>query len=209
MATEIKTPTFIHLRAHSAYSLAEGALHIKQMAVLAKEAGMPALAMTDSGNLFGALEFSEVLADKGIQPIIGCSLRVETHAAAVEATTKPQPHSKKLPPLVLLAKDETGYRNLMKLSSRAYLQTPENELPHATWEMLEELGGGLICLSGGPDGPIDEALVQGQEPLARQLAERLKRLFGDRFYIELQRHGTEAERAAEVGLVELAYELEV
>ena len=118
---------------------------------------------------------------------------------AVEATTKPQPHPKKLPPLVLLAKDETGYRNLMKLSSRAYLQTPESELPHATWEMLEELSGGLICLSGGPDGPIDEALVQGQEPLARQLAERLKGLFGDRFYIELQRHGTEAERAAEVG----------
>ena len=75
MATDSKLPTFIHLRAHSAYSLAEGALHIKQMAVLAKEAGMPALAITDSGNLFGALEFSEALADKGIQPIIGCSLR--------------------------------------------------------------------------------------------------------------------------------------
>ncbi|MEQ1520532.1 MAG: PHP domain-containing protein, partial [Aestuariivirga sp.] len=139
MATELKNPTFIHLRAHSAYSLAEGALHIKQMAVLAKEAGMPALAITDSGNLFGALEFSEALADKGIQPIIGCSLRAETHAAAADATAKTQPHPKKLPPLVLLAKDETGYRNLMKLSSRAYLQTPESELPHVTWEMLEGL----------------------------------------------------------------------
>ena len=209
MATDSKTPTFIHLRAHSAYSLAEGALHIKQMAVLAKEAGMPALAITDSGNLFGALEFSEALADKGIQPIIGCSLRVETHAAAAEATAKAQPHPKKLPPLVLLAKDETGYRNLMKLSSRAYLQTPESELPHVTWEMLEGLSAGLICLSGGPDGPVDEALVQGQGPLAKQLVERLKALFGDRFYIELQRHGMEAERASEAGLVELAYELEV
>ena len=108
---------------------------------------------------------------------------------------------------MLLAKDETGYRNLMKLSSRAYLLTPESELPHVTWEMLEGLSEGLICLSGGPDGPIDEALVQGQGSLARQLVERLKALFGDRFYIELQRHGTEAERAAEAGLVDLAYEL--
>src|SRR5437762_13824302 len=107
---------FIHLHTHSAYSLSEGALPIKRMAKLAKEAGMPALAITDSGNLFGALEFSEALADKGIQPIIGCSLRVETHAASVEATAKTHPHPKKLPPLVLLAKDETGYRNLMKLS---------------------------------------------------------------------------------------------
>ena len=77
MATELKTPTFIHLRAHSAYSLAEGALHIKQMAVLAKEAGMPALAITDTGNLFGALEFSEAMAEKGIQPIVGCTLKVD------------------------------------------------------------------------------------------------------------------------------------
>ena len=136
-------------------------MHIKQMAVLAKEAGMPALAITDSGNLFGALEFSEGLAEKGIQPIIGCSLRVELHEAAAETTARTQPHPKKLPPLVLLAKDETGYRNLMKLSSRAYLLTPESEVPHVTWEMFEPLSEGLICLSGGPDGPIDEALVQG------------------------------------------------
>src|SRR4026207_1117307 len=101
MATDSKLPTFIHLRAHSAYSLAEGALHIKQMAVLAKDAGMPALAITDSGNLFGALEFSEALADKGIQPIIGCVPRGELHEAAADGTARPQPPPKKLPPLVL------------------------------------------------------------------------------------------------------------
>ncbi|MGB8315074.1 MAG: DNA polymerase III subunit alpha, partial [Aestuariivirga sp.] len=209
MAADSRPPTFIHLRAHSAYSLAEGALHIKQMAVLAKEAGMPALAITDTGNLFGALEFSEALAEKGIQPIIGCSLRVEFHPAPTEPVAKTQTHARKLPPIALLAKDEPGYRNLMKLSSRAFLQTPEHELPHVTWEMLEQLSEGLICLSGGPDGPIDDALVQGQSSLARQLVERLKGLFGDRFYIELQRHGTEAERGSEPGLIELAYELGV
>ena len=209
MATDSHLPTFIHLRAHSAYSLAEGALHIKQMTGLAKDAGMPALAITDSGNLFGALEFSEAMADKGIQPIIGCALRVEFNEVAADATARPQGAARKLPPIALLAKDETGYRNLMKLSSRAFLLTPENETPHVSWALLQELSGGLICLSGGPDGPLDEALLQGQGSLARSLAERLKAAFGDRFYIELQRHGTEAERGTEPGLIELAYELEV
>ncbi len=206
MATDSKLPTFIHLRAHSAYSLAEGALHIKQMAGLAGDAGMPALAITDSGNLFGALEFSEALSDKGIQPIIGCALRVDFHATPLDTNAKT---IRKLPPIALLAKDEQGYRNLMKLSSRAFLQTPETEAPHVSWALFEELSGGLICLSGGPDGPVDEAIVQGQSTLARQLAERLKAVFGDRFYIELQRHGTDAERAAEPALIELAYELDI
>ena len=206
MKSNIVPPTFIHLRSHSAYSLAEGALHIKQMASLAKDAGMPALAITDSGNLFGALEFSEALAEKGIQPIIGCALRVDFHEVPQERS---QTAARKLPPIVLLAKNELGYRNLMKLSSRAYLQTPETEMPHVSWAMLEELGAGLICLSGGPDGPVNDALIQGQSVLARQLVERLKAVFGDRLYIELQRHNTDAERATEPALIELAYELDV
>ena len=206
MATDSSNPTFIHLRAHSAYSLAEGALHIKQMAGLAKDAGMPALAITDSGNLFGALEFSEAMSDKGIQPIIGCGLRVDFHETAPDRN---QTAPRKLPPLVLLAKDELGYRNLMKLSSRAFLQTPETEAPHVTWAMFVELSAGLICLSGGPDGPINEALVQGQSVLAKHSLERLKAVFGDRLYIELQRHNTDAERATEAALVELAYNLDV
>jgi DNA polymerase III subunit alpha len=206
MAKDSAPPTFIHLRAHSAYSLAEGALHIKQMAGLAKDAEMPALAITDSGNLFGALEFSEALSEKGIQPIIGCALRVDMHETPPDRN---QTAPRKLPPLVLLAKNEEGYRNLMKLSSRAFLQTPETETPHTTWAMFEELSGGLICLSGGPDGPINEALIQGQSSLARQLLERLKAVFGDRLYVELQRHSTEAEGAVEPALIELAYELAI
>ena len=204
MATDSVPPTFIHLRAHSAYSLAEGALHIKQMAGLSSDVGMPALAITDSGNLFGALEFSEAMSDKGIQPIIGCALRVDFQETAPERN---QVAPRKFPPIVVLAKDELGYRNLMKLSSRAYLQTPETETPHVSWALFSELSGGLICLSGGPDGPVNEALIQGQIALARQLVERLESVFGDRFYVELQRHGTDAEQATEPVLIELAYEL--
>ena len=201
-------PTFVHLRTHSAYSLAEGALPIKQMAVLAIGNGMPAVAITDSGNLFGALEFSEALAEKGVQPIIGCGLRVAMQPVAKEAPVKNGSQADaKFPVLVLLAKSEAGYRNLMKLSSRAYLDTPETSTPHVHVDLLAELSEGLICLSGGPDGPLNEALVAGQSPLARSQAERLLALFGDRFYIELQRHNTAAERAAEPGLLELAYEL--
>src|SRR6266498_3904744 len=103
---------FVHLHAHSAYSLSEGALPIKQMAKMAREAGMPALAITDTGNLFGALEFSEALSEKGIQPIIGCSLKVDFADAAQDNAHRQRQAQRKLPSLVLLAKDEAGYRNL-------------------------------------------------------------------------------------------------
>src|SRR6185503_953852 len=124
MATDSRLPTFIHLRAHSAYSLAEGALHIKQMAALAKDMGSPALAITDSGNLFGALEFSDALSEKGIQPIIGCTLRIASEPHSPDAGHRQRPGLRKLPSLALLAKDEVGYRNLMRLTSRAFLDTP-------------------------------------------------------------------------------------
>ncbi|MGQ0486513.1 MAG: DNA polymerase III subunit alpha [Hyphomicrobiales bacterium] len=211
MANDSPKPgvTFIHLRTHSAYSLSEGALPVKQMAVLAKEAGMPALAITDTGNLFGALEFSEAVAEKGVQPIIGCTLKVDFADIARDAALRPQHGLRKLPSLALLAKDEAGYRHLMKLSSRAYLDSADIVEPHVPWNLLEQLQEGLICLTGGPQGPVNEALVQDQRPQARQRIERLRNLFGDRLYVELQRHGMDGESAAEPGLIELAYELEI
>src|SRR5438132_8699014 len=117
---------FIHLHTHSAYSLSEGALPIKQMAKIAREAGMPALAITDSGNLFGALEFSEALSEKGIQPIIGCALKLDFGDGPKDNIHRQNLGQRRLPALVLLAKDETGYRNLMRLSSRAFLDTPDS-----------------------------------------------------------------------------------
>ena len=116
---------FIHLHTHSAYSLSEGALPIKQMPKMAREAGMPALAITDTGNLFGALEFSEALSEKGIQPIIGCALKLDFGDGPQDNVHRQHQAQRKLPSLVLLAKDELGYRNLTRLSSRAYLDTPD------------------------------------------------------------------------------------
>jgi DNA polymerase-3 subunit alpha len=209
MSAESKhTVTFIHLRTHSAYSLAEGALHIKQMAALAKEMGSPALAITDTGNLFGALEFSDALSEKGVQPIIGCALKIACpDQSAPDAVHRQKTGLRKMPSLVLLAKDEAGYRNLMLLSSRAYLDTPDTAEPHVGMEYLSRHAAGLICLTGGPDGPINEALVQGQPHMARARIEELAQIFGDRLYVELQRHGTENEQLAEPGLIDLAYEL--
>ncbi len=201
-------PVFVHLRTHTAYSLSEGALQIKALAGLAKEAKMPAVAITDTGNLFGALEFSDAMWDKGIQPIIGCTLRVDL-AEQKEGGLRQTGGLRRIPSLAFLAKNEQGYHNLMKLSSRAYLSSPENAETHVTWEYICQHADGLICLTGGPEGPVNDALLAGQGTLAAEHVERLKSLFGDRLYIELQRHGTAAEREAEQGLIDLAYRLEV
>ena len=201
-------PVFVHLRTHTAYSLSEGALQIKALAGLAKDARMPAVAITDTGNLFGALEFSEAIWDKGIQPIIGCTLRVDL-IEQKEGGLKHVGGLRRIPSLAFLAKDEQGYHNLMKLSSRAYLSSPENAEHHVTWDNLSDHAAGLICLTGGPEGPVNDALVAGQGTLAAEHIERLKGLFGDRLYIELQRHGTLPERQTEQGLIDLAYRLEV
>ncbi len=203
-------PLFIHLRVHSAYSLSEGALPIKKLAVLAKDAKMPALAITDSNNLFGALEFSEALTEKGIQPLIGLDIKIDM-APSVRGQNRFQPQQglRRFPSLVLIAKDEHGYNNLMKLSSSAFLEVADNAEPHVSLERLEELSGGLICLSGGPGGPVNQALVNGQKPQALEHLLKLKTIFADRLYLELQRHDTADERAAETGLVELAYEHDV
>ncbi len=198
--------TFIHLRNHSAYSLSEGALQIKKLAGLAKDAKMPALAITDTGNLFGALEFSEAMAEKGIQPIIGLELKVDLHPPA-EGLAKFQQQAglRRFPSLLLIAQDEGGYRNLMKLSSAAYLRDDANAEPHVSFDELAAHASGLICLSGGPSGAINIALAQGQRAQAEEILVRLAPLFENRFYIELQRHGTDAEKAAEKGLIDLAY----
>ncbi len=108
--------TFVHLRARSAYSLLESMLHVKALGALAKKNHMPALALTDSNNLFGALEFSEALAEKGVQPIVGCTLTVRADNGQGV--------------LALLAQNEAGYGNLMRLSTAAYLDTPASEEPH-------------------------------------------------------------------------------
>jgi DNA polymerase III subunit alpha len=194
-------PRFVHLHVHSSYSLLEGALIIARLAELAKKDRQPALALTDTDNMFGALEFSEKMADSGIQPIVGCALGVDFG----DRDSRAGMVGESFPRLVLLAAREEGYRSLMRLCSRAYLGTEQHERPHLKVAWLDGATEGLIALSGGPGGPLDAAIAGGQSALALARCEALQRLFGDRLYIELQRHGMAAERAAEPALIELAY----
>ena len=205
LAKAIEEVGFIHLHVHSSYSLLEGALKIPQLADLAKADDQPALALTDTGNLFGALEFSDKLSSSGIQPIIGCSLAIKFGDEPPMRTGLAQ----RLPRIVLLAANEGGYRELMALVSRSHLEVPDNSEPHVTLEWLAAHSEGLLALTGGPDGPIDKAITSDHSELAKPRLESLCRIYGDRLYIELQRHGLEAERIAEPVLVELAYELKL
>ena len=200
------TPGFVHLHVHSSYSLLEGALTIARLAELAKKDKQPALALTDTDNMFGALEFSEKMAGSGIQPIIGCALGIDfgdqdNRGGFAGQGLAGQGFFR----IVLLAAREHGYRSLMRLCSRAYLGTEQSEPPHIKLAWLKEEAGGLIALSGGPNGPLDTAIGAGQSALAAARCEQLQKLFGDRLYMELQRHGVAAERVAEPALIDLAY----
>ena len=200
-SADASSPGFVHLHVHSSYSLLEGALPIARLAELAKKDRQPALALTDTDNMFGALEFSEKLAGAGIQPIVGCALGVDF--GDQDARTAVLGES--WPRLVLLAAREDGYRSLMRLCSRAYLDTAPTDRPHVKLDWLKGETAGLIALTGGPGGPLDSAVASGQSALLGSRCEELQRLFGDRLYVELQRHGMAVERTAEPALIELAY----
>jgi DNA polymerase-3 subunit alpha len=191
---------FVHLHVHSSYSLLEGALPIAKLAKLARVDKMPALALTDTNNLYGALEFSEKLASEGVQPIVGLQLSVEFGDAERARQAR-----KRIASIVLLAANAQGYANLLRLSSRALVDAAASGRPHLRIEDIEPHAFGLIALTGGPDGPIDEALAERRPDLAQARLERLSAAFGDRVYVELQRHGLPAERASEPALLDLAY----
>src|SRR6201996_8956689 len=193
---------FVHLHVHSAYSLLKGSIKIQKLAELAKADRQPALALTDTDNMFGALEFSDKLAGYGIQPIVGCELAVDFGDQDPNARSTLHTGPTRI---VLLAARERGYRSLMRLNSRAFLETPVNQTPHIKFDWLEGDAEDLIALTGGPDGPISLAIAADQAALATARCDRLASLFGDRLYIELQRHNVDKERRAEAGLIDLAY----
>ncbi|MEP3687387.1 MAG: DNA polymerase III subunit alpha [Sulfitobacter dubius] len=200
-------PRFIHLRSHSEYSLLEGALRLKKLPGMCRDAGMPALALTDTNNMFAALEFSVAMAGAGVQPIIGC--QVDVAYVQVQPGEKPRPPA----PVVLLAQSELGYENLMKLNSCLYLDKG-GAVAEVTLAELEALSADIICLTGGPMGPVGMLLQGGQRPAAEALMARLKAAFGDRLYVELQRHPEdggqpEPERLTERGFVEMAYAMDI
>ncbi len=185
---------FIHLRARSAYSLLQSAAHVKDLVKLAAKLDMPALGLTDSNNLFGALEFSEAAAEAGVQPIVGLTLNVRDEGGVSGA-------------LALFAQTDEGYSNLMRLSSAAYLDGAAHGDPHVQLARVLELSGGLIALTGGGEGAAANLITAGKHESAEALLKQLSDAFRNRVYVELQRHGERAEAESEGALVDFAYAL--
>jgi DNA polymerase-3 subunit alpha len=194
---------FVHLRVRSAYSLLEGAIKAEKVSSLAAAAQMPAVALVDRANLFGALEFSVTSKDAGVQPIIGCALPVTGIGGGQTERWA------KVPTIVLLAQSEQGYLNLSVLSSHCYLEADGSEDVSVPWSKVVEHNEGLILLSGGVDGPVDPLLAAGKLAEGKAALAEMMRVFGDRFYVELQRHGLPAQAAAEGELVAFAYDHDV
>ncbi len=196
-------PRFVHLRVHSEYSLAEGAVRLNRLTDLCHKHQMPSVAVTDTNNMFGALESSEMLAAAGIQPIHGMQARLAYR-------DMPDPDESMCASVVLLAQDEAGYKSLLKLNTCLYLRS-SGRFPYLTLADLEGHQEGLILLTGGSGGPIGR-LLQGREfDLAEKLLLKLSKTFNGRCYVELQRHPEEGsdfarrEETTEERFVALAY----
>ncbi len=212
MAPKPAAPKYVHLKVHSAYSLLEGALQIPKIAKLAIAHGMPAVGLTDTNNMFGVLEFSDKLAEAGLQPIVGCTLQTDLRESGGAPTTSARPGANEPPTklagaIAAFAQSELGYANLMKLASACFLKPGDAEPPHVKIDDFEGLSGDLIVLTGGPDGPVDAAIRAGQPELARKRLEKLHAAFNGSLFVEIQRHGLEHEIATEPQLLELAYAL--
>src|SRR4051794_40226579 len=203
---------FIHLRVHSAYSLSAGAIKTKELVQLCRGEAMPAVAITDSGNLFGALEFATACSEAGIQPIIGCEIALAPNGSGRNGRAAngngqahaPNGHGER-DRIVLLVQNEAGYRNLLSLVSRAFLDGEAGGEPSVALADLANESDGLICLAGGAGGPVGRPLAEGQAEAAEAALIALKDIFPGRLYIEVQRHGLPEELHSEAGLVDLAY----
>ncbi|HEY1382768.1 MAG TPA: DNA polymerase III subunit alpha, partial [Dongiaceae bacterium] len=195
---------FVHLRVHSAYSLSEGAIKPKQLVELARRQQMPAVAVTDTGNLFGTMEFSNYAKDAGVQPIIGSLMSVTRPDEPDGPGQRPAPDQ-----LVLLVQSEAGYRNLMKLSSVAFLETEPGLTPQVSLASLAQHAEGLLALTGGVAGEVGRHLLENRPDAARAALDRLTGIFPGRLYVELQRHGLPDEHQIEDRLVDLAYAADV
>ncbi len=203
MSMQLNNVGFVHLHVHSSYSLLESALTIAKLSKLAMADDMPALALTDTNNLFGALEFSEKMKASGIQPIIGLQLAVnfnDREPSRQRLGTELESRGN----LVLLAQNEEGYRNLMRLSSIGFLESDPQLGINVPFSVLSLHHAGLIALSGGTRGALDSMLILGVKDVAISRLQQIKSLFTDRFYLELQRHSLPEEQIAENGLLELA-----
>ncbi|HGJ64718.1 TPA: DNA polymerase III subunit alpha, partial [bacterium] len=194
---------FVHLHNHTEYSLLDGACRISDIIRTAKEADMPAVAITDHGNVFGALEFYQEAKKKGIKAIIGCELYVAP-SSRFDKTPQEKPYH-----LVVLAKNETGYKNLIELVSMAYIEGFYYK-PRVDRELLNQYHDGLIALSACIQGEVAACLIANQMDKAKRVASEFKDIFGsENFYIELQYHGLSDEKKSVPELAKLAKQLDI
>jgi DNA polymerase-3 subunit alpha len=198
--------SFVHLHAHTEYSMLDGASRIGEMFEAAASMDMPACAITDHGVMYGALEFYRSGRDAGVKPLIG----MEGYLFLGDRRERPpqRDNSERTCHLTLLAADDGGYRNLVKLSSRAWLEGHYHH-PRLDKELLAEHSEGLICLSGCLSAEIPKLIVAGRLEEARRKVAEYREMFGDRFYLELQDHGIAAQRALNTELVAIGREQSV
>ena len=186
---------FTHLKIHTQYSICEGALKTSDLAKYCKTNKIKAIGLCDSNNLCGALEFSETIAKSKTQPIIGTQINIQY-----------KNYRGKIP---LFAKNLEGYKNLVKLSSKSFLQIKDGEEPHCKIKDIEENNKGLILLSGTFDGLIGKLFFKNLTDEIFALFKKLKNIFNDSFYLEIQRHNDDGEKLFEKFLLDASYKLEL
>ncbi|GAB6988474.1 DNA polymerase III subunit alpha [Paenibacillus pini] len=194
--------SFVHLHVHSEYSLLDGAARISDLVRQAAEFGMKALALTDHGVMYGAVPFYKACLTHGIKPIIGCEAYLTAGSRKERGTRKDQP----IYHLILLAKNETGYRNLMKLCSIGHLEGFHYK-PRIDMDALKAHHEGIICMSACLGGEVPQHLLHGKVEEARKAARRYQDIFGEDFYLELQDHGLPEQKRVNPQLIELSEEL--
>ncbi len=197
---------FVHLHLHTQYSLLDGAIRPKDLAARAVEFGMSAVAMTDHGNLYGAIEFYKAMKSAGVKPIIGCEIYL---APTLQSERREVIGRKRATHMTLLAKDNKGFDQLSKLVSDGHLNGSYYGKPRVDRELLAKYSEGIIALSGCINGPVNEFILQDQMDLAREEVKFLKGLYGEDFYLEIHNHGLENQQKSRDGLVQLSQEFDV
>lgn len=192
--------SFAHLHVHTEFSLLDGASRIKNLVTAVKELGMDSVAITDHGVMYGTIDFYKECLKQGVKPIIGC----EVYLAPGSRKERQEINGVKYYHLILLAENQTGYRNLVQLVSLANIEGMYYK-PRVDKELLKKYHEGIICLSACVAGEIPRALIQGNKAKAESLVQEYLNIFGkDNFFLEIQNHGLAEERISNAGLVELA-----
>ena len=204
----MSAPQFVHLRVHTAYSLSEGAMLVPKLIHKLHDQGVPAIAVTDTANMFGGKAFSKYASDEGVKPILGCQFYLRNPDA--DDVLKAKGRIIEPDKIVLLVMNENGYQNIMKLMKRSYLDNPkQGEKAQLKMSDLEELNGGLIALTAGVEGQVGRLLLENRKAEAEEVVVKLREIFADRLYMEISRIGLETEQKTEDDFINFAYKYNI